>query len=61
MGLPKQEYWRGCPPPGDLPTQELNTLQVNSLPPNHLGSLSFKVAMALMIFEILQPLSWTGK
>ena len=50
------------PPPGDLPDPGIEpaslALQVNSLPLNHLGSPSFKVAMALMTFEILQPLSW---
>ena len=34
MGFCRQEYWSGlpCPPPGNLPTQGLNALQVDSLP-----------------------------
>ena len=45
MGFPRQEYWSGlpCPPPEDLPDPGIKTaspvLQVDSLPPSHLGSL----------------------
>ena len=44
LGFSRQGYWSGLPfpPPGDLPHPGIKTaspaLQVDSLPPNHLGS-----------------------
>ena len=45
LGFPKQEYWSGlpCPPPGDLPNQEIeprsSMLEADSLPSELTGKL----------------------
>ena len=47
MGFPRPEYWGGLlfPSPGDLPDPGIRptfpALQVDSLPPSHLGSPGF--------------------
>ena len=64
-GFSRQEYWGGCPPPGDLPNPETEprspTLQVDSLPSELPGKCKNPEGIAYPFSRgFSQPRKWTS-